>query len=172
MTNAANTSYEGRVTSSGTTRTLRPGPPQPSIPTRSGASPTTRTNRTDLQDLTSYLPMMVPIVVVSQILGRVMSATGRYKMFPILGGAFIASGTYLLSTMDANTSRLTTGLYTALFGAGLGFMMQMTVLIAQNSVELKDMGVASGAATLFRTLGGSVGVALFGSLLNRRITEA
>src|SRR6266496_2230171 len=54
MTNAANTSYEGRVTSSGTTRTLRPGPPQPSIPTRSGASPTTRTNRTDLQDLTSY----------------------------------------------------------------------------------------------------------------------
>jgi len=116
--------------------------------------------------------MMVPIVVVSQILGRVMSATGRYKMFPILGGAFIASGTYLLSTMDANTSRLTTGLYTALFGAGLGFMMQMTVLIAQNSVELKDMGVASGAATLFRTLGGSVGVALFGSLLNRRITEA
>ncbi len=118
------------------------------------------------------LPMMVPIVVVSQILGRVMSATGRYKMFPILGGAFIASGTYLLSTMDANTSRLTTGLYTALFGAGLGFMMQMTVLIAQNSVELKDMGVASGAATLFRTLGGSVGVALFGSLLNRRITEA
>src|SRR6266498_2500711 len=58
MTNAANTSYEGRVTSSGTTRTLRPGPPQPSIPTRSGASPTTRTNRTDLQDLTSYCAVM------------------------------------------------------------------------------------------------------------------
>lgn len=117
------------------------------------------------------LPMMVPIVIVSQILGRVISTTGRYKIFPILGGAFIAVGTFLLSTMDTSTSRVTAGIYMAVLGAGLGFLMQMTVLIAQNSVELKDMGVASGASTLFRTLGGSFGVALFGALFNRKIAD-
>ncbi|MHA6765318.1 MDR family MFS transporter [Streptacidiphilus sp. PAMC 29251] len=115
------------------------------------------------------LPMMIPIVIVSQIVGRVMSKTGRYKVFPILGAAFLTAGCVLLSTMDTSTGRLTAGLYMALLGAGMGFLMQMVVLIAQNSVELKDMGAASGASTLFRTLGGSFGVALFGALFNRQI---
>ncbi len=110
------------------------------------------------------LPMMIPVVLVSQIAGRVMSATGRYKVFPVLGAAFATTGTALLSTMDADTSRTVTGCYMALVGIGLGFMMQMATTIAQNSVEMRDMGAASAGTNLFRTLGGSIGVAVFGSL--------
>ncbi|QNA78373.1 MFS transporter [Streptomyces sp. So13.3] len=115
------------------------------------------------------LPMMIPIVLVSQVAGRVMSKTGKYKVFPILGAACLTLGSVLLSTMDTSTGRATACLYMAVLGAGLGFLMQMVMLIAQNSVELKDMGAASGASTLFRTLGGSFGVALFGALFNRHI---
>ncbi|MEZ0088958.1 MDR family MFS transporter [Streptacidiphilus sp. EB129] len=116
------------------------------------------------------LPMMIPIILVSQIVGRVMAATGRYKVFPILGAGLLSVGSFLLSTTDTSTGRLTAGLFMAVFGAGLGFLMQMVVMIAQNSAELKDMGAVSGAATLFRTLGGSAGVALFGALFNRRVS--
>jgi hypothetical protein len=79
-------------------------------------------------------------------------------------------GSLLLSTMGTGTSRLTSGIFMALLGAGMGFLMQITMLVAQNSVELKDMGVASSTATLFRTIGGSFGVALFGALFNDRVT--
>lgn len=114
------------------------------------------------------LPMMVPIIVVSQIAGRIMSKTGRYKMFPILGGLCLTAGSIALATMGNDTGRFEAGVYMVVFGAGLGFLMQMTVLIAQNSVEMKDIGAASGVSTLFRTLGGSFGVALFGALFNHR----
>ncbi|WP_405492451.1 MDR family MFS transporter [Nocardia sp. NBC_00511] len=118
------------------------------------------------------LPMMVPIIVVSQIAGRVMSKTGRYKVFPILGGVLLTAGSIALATVGTGTSRLESSIYMALLGAGMGFLMQMTVLIAQNSVQMKDIGAASGVSTLFRTLGGSFGVALFGALFNRQITGA
>ncbi|MEC3953989.1 MDR family MFS transporter [Nocardia sp. CDC153] len=115
------------------------------------------------------LPMMVPIIVVSQLAGRVMSKTGRYKVFPIAGGVLLTAGSIALATMDTDTSRFTAGVYMAMLGAGMGFLMQMTVLIAQNSVAMKDIGAASGVQTLFRTLGGSFGVALFGALFNRQV---
>ncbi|MFB7716916.1 MDR family MFS transporter [Nocardia sp. NPDC056100] len=118
------------------------------------------------------LPMMVPVIVVSQIAGRVMSRTGRYKVFPILGALFLTAGSIAMATVDTGTSRLTSGSYMVLLGAGMGFLMQMTMLIAQNSVAMKDIGAASGVSTLFRTLGGSFGVALFGALFNRQLTAA
>ncbi|GAB2552406.1 MDR family MFS transporter [Nocardia heshunensis] len=116
------------------------------------------------------LPMMVPIIVVSQIAGKVMSKTGKYKMFPVAGAALLTAGSIALATMGTDTSRFTAGLYMAMLGAGMGFLMQMTVMIAQNSVQMKDIGAASGVSTLFRTLGGSFGVALFGALFNRQVT--
>ncbi|MEU9021092.1 MDR family MFS transporter [Actinomadura sp. NPDC048394] len=115
------------------------------------------------------LPMMAPVVLVSQIGGRVMSATGRYKLFPVLGTASMTAGLLLLSTMDASTPRALTGCYMALVGVGMGFLTQMVTTIAQNSVEMRDMGAGSAAITLFRTIGGSVGVAVFGSLFNRAV---
>ncbi|MFI6316290.1 MDR family MFS transporter [Nonomuraea sp. NPDC050556] len=113
------------------------------------------------------LPMMVPIALVSNVAGKVMSRTGRYKIFPILGAGFLTVGCALLATMGTATSPALTGAYSALVGVGLGFLMQMTTTLAQNSVEMRDLGVASAAVTLFRTIGGSLGVAVFGSLFTR-----
>ncbi|WP_251093513.1 DHA2 family efflux MFS transporter permease subunit [Streptomyces sp. Caat 7-52] len=115
------------------------------------------------------LPMMLPVVLASNLAGKVMSRTGRYKVFPVLGTLLLTAGALLLATMDTGTSRLTAGCAMALLGLGLGFTMQMATTIAQNSVGLADMGAASAAANLFRTLGGSLGVAVFGSLFARAV---
>ncbi|MER5883370.1 MDR family MFS transporter [Streptomyces sp. NPDC001941] len=115
------------------------------------------------------LPMMVPVVIVSTLAGKVMSATGRYKVFPVLGTAFLTAGMGLLATMDAGTPRLLTSAYMVLVGIGLGFTLQMAGTIAQNSVGMRDMGAAMSAVNLSRTLGGSLGVAVFGSLFARAV---
>ncbi|MET9466844.1 MDR family MFS transporter [Streptomyces sp. NPDC006544] len=117
------------------------------------------------------LPMLLSMMVVSLISGRVTTNTGKYKIFPIVGGGLMVAGLFLLATMDTGTTRLMSGVYMAVLGAGLGFLMQITMLVAQNSVEMKDMGVASSSATLFRTLGGSFGVALMGSLFTSQVTD-
>jgi hypothetical protein len=80
-------------------------------------------------------------------------------------------GLYLLSLMDTDTTRLTSGIYMAVLGLGMGCLMQVTMLVAQNSVEMKDMGVASSSTTLFRTLGSSFGVAIMGALFNHRVQD-
>ncbi|MFD9561705.1 MDR family MFS transporter [Streptomyces sp. NPDC059994] len=115
------------------------------------------------------LPLMLPIVLAAQLVGRVTTKTGKYKIFPVVGTAGIVLGLSLLSTMDTSTSRPTSSLYMAVLGTGLGLVMQIPMTIAQNSVEMKDMGVASASSTMFRTVGGSFGVALFGSLFARQV---
>ncbi|MEV0281837.1 MDR family MFS transporter [Streptomyces sp. NPDC050610] len=117
------------------------------------------------------LPMLLSMMTVSLIAGRVTTNTGKYKMFPIMGGALITVGLVLLAQMDTGTSRFTSGVYMAVLGAGMGFLMQMTMLIAQNSVEMKDMGVGSSSATLFRTIGGSFGVAIFGAIFTHQVQD-
>ncbi|RII16968.1 Multidrug resistance protein 3 [Streptomyces sp. YIM 130001] len=115
------------------------------------------------------LPMMAGTVVASTVAGKVMAKTGRYKVFPVVGAASLAIGMGLLSTMDITTSRFTTSAYMVLVGIGTGFTIQMANTIAQNAVGLRDMGAASAATSLFRTLGGSLGVAVFGSLFTRAV---
>ncbi|MCX5194687.1 MFS transporter [Streptomyces sp. NBC_00249] len=117
------------------------------------------------------LPMLLSMMAVSLVAGRITTSSGKYKVFPIVGGALMVVGLFLLATMDTGTTRLVSGLYMAVLGAGLGFLMQITMLVAQNSVDMKDMGVASSSATLFRTLGGSFGVALMGSLFTSQVTD-
>jgi EmrB/QacA subfamily drug resistance transporter len=117
------------------------------------------------------LPMMISAMVVSLFVGQVITKTGRYKAFPVIGGIIMAFGTWLLSTQDMETSRLTTGAFIAVLGLGMGFLMQTTMLIAQNSVEQKDLGVASSAATFFRSIGGSFGVSLFGAIFTSGLTS-
>jgi EmrB/QacA subfamily drug resistance transporter len=117
------------------------------------------------------LPMLGAMLVTSMVAGRVTTSTGRYKVFPIVGSALMVVGLYLLSLMDTDTSRLTSGVYMAVVGAGMGCLMQVTMLVAQNSVEMKDMGVASSSTTLFRTLGSSFGVAIMGALFNNRVQD-
>ncbi|MFF4044445.1 MDR family MFS transporter [Streptomyces sp. NPDC001816] len=117
------------------------------------------------------LPMLGAMLVTSMVAGRVTTGSGRYKIFPILGGALMIVGLYLLSLMDTDTTRLTSGIYMAVLGLGMGCLMQVTMLVAQNSVEMKDMGVASSSTTLFRTLGSSFGVAIMGALFNHRVQD-
>ncbi|OIJ90625.1 MDR family MFS transporter [Streptomyces colonosanans] len=117
------------------------------------------------------LPMLGAMLVVSMIAGRVTTNSGRYKAFPVVGSALMIIGLFLLAQMDTGTSRVTSGVYMAVLGAGMGFLMQITMLVAQNSVEMKDMGVASSSTTLFRTLGSSFGVAIMGALFNNRVQD-
>jgi EmrB/QacA subfamily drug resistance transporter len=115
------------------------------------------------------LPMMGAAMVVSLFVGQAITRTGKYKIFPIIGGVGMTFGMYLLSTQDVDTSRAQTGLFIAVLGLGMGFLMQTTLLIAQNSVEQKDLGVASSAATFFRSIGGSFGVSMFGAVFNHQL---
>ncbi|MEV6979260.1 MDR family MFS transporter [Kitasatospora sp. NPDC093806] len=117
------------------------------------------------------MPMMFGMLVISLVVGQAVTKTGKYRIYPILGTIVMAVGMVLLSTLSTDTSGFTSACWMVVLGAGMGFLMQITMLVAQNSVELKDMGVASSTATLFRTIGGSFGVALFGALFNSRVTE-
>ncbi|GAA2104878.1 MDR family MFS transporter [Streptomyces albiaxialis] len=117
------------------------------------------------------LPVLLPMMFVSVVTGRRTTTTGKYRAYPIIGGALIPIGLFLLAQMDVGTSRVTSGLYMVVLGAGMGFLMQLTMLIAQNSVEIKDMGVASSTATLFRTIGGSFGVALMGTIFATQVED-
>ena len=101
----------------------------------------------------------------------ITSGTGRYKAFPVAGGALMLAGMLLLSSMDTSTSRTEAALYMAVLGAGLGCLLQVVMLVSQNSVDVRDIGVASAAITLFRMLGRSFGVAVMGALFNRRVLE-
>jgi EmrB/QacA subfamily drug resistance transporter len=117
-------------------------------------------------------PMMLGVTVTSIVAGQVTTKTGRYKVFPILGGGIMAVGMFLLSGLDTGTTRLESALFYVVLGLGMGFLMQMVSLIAQNSVEQKDMGVASSARMFFQQIGGSLGVAAFGALFARQLTES
>jgi len=115
------------------------------------------------------LPMMGAAMVISLFVGQTITRTGRYKAFPIVGGVVMAVAMFLLSRMDTHTSRAQTALFIAVLGTGMGFLMQTTMLIAQNSVDQKDLGVSSSAATFFRSIGGSFGVSLFGAVFNHQL---
>ena len=117
-------------------------------------------------------PMMLGVTVTSIVAGQVTTRTGRYKIFPILGGAIMGVGMYLLTGLGISTTKTTLAIYYVVLGLGMGFLMQMVSLIAQNSVQQKDMGVASSARMFFQQIGGSLGVAAFGAVFARRLTES
>jgi EmrB/QacA subfamily drug resistance transporter len=117
-------------------------------------------------------PMMLGVTVTSIVAGQVTTRTGRYKAFPILGGAIMTAGLYLLTGLGIGTSILTSALFYVVLGLGMGFLMQMVSLIGQNSVEQRDMGVASSARMFFQQIGGSLGVAAFGALFARQLTSS
>ena len=117
-------------------------------------------------------PMMLGVTVTSIVAGQVTTRTGRYKIFPILGGAIMGLGLFLLTNLDVHTTKLASAFYYVVLGLGMGFLMQMVSLIAQNSVEQRDMGVASSARMFFQQIGGSLGVAAFGAVFARKLTES
>jgi EmrB/QacA subfamily drug resistance transporter len=110
------------------------------------------------------LPMMAGVLSTSIVSGRVISKIGKYRFFPIAGTALMAISMLLLSTLQLVTPLRTMYLYMLLLGLGLGMVMQVLVLAVQNAVHFKNIGVATSGATLFRSIGGSVGVATFGAI--------
>ncbi len=117
-------------------------------------------------------PMMIGVTITSIVAGQVTTRTGKYKIFPVLGGAIMGAGMFLLAHLGVDTTRTTSAIYYVVLGLGMGFLMQMVSLIAQNSVQQRDMGVASSARMFFQQIGGSLGVAAFGAVFARRLTES
>ncbi|MEU0006764.1 MFS transporter [Streptomyces sp. NPDC006314] len=118
------------------------------------------------------LPMMAGIVGASIIGGQLISHTGRYKVFPVLGGALSAVGMWLLSRLEADTPRLHYSIWMAVLGAGIGLVMPVLILAVQNSVRPADLGTATSANNYFRQIGGSVGAAVFGTLFTDRLGDS
>ena len=110
------------------------------------------------------LPLMGGVLSSSIVSGRIISRIGRYRMFPIAGTAVACLGLMLLGSLRVDASLAVLYLYAGVLGLGLGMVMQVLVLAVQNSVEARHMGVATSGATLFRSIGGSVGVAMFGAI--------
>jgi EmrB/QacA subfamily drug resistance transporter len=117
------------------------------------------------------LPLMAGLMFSSITSGRIITRTGRYKVFPVAGTLIIAIGLYLLSTMHVGTSKLTSSLYMVVLGLGIGMIIQVMVLAVQNSVEHRDLGTATATETFSRSMGGAFGVAVFGAILTNRLAH-
>jgi EmrB/QacA subfamily drug resistance transporter len=115
------------------------------------------------------VPLMVGLLAASIGSGQLISRTGRYKRFPIAGTAIAAVGLLLLSGLRPDTGSLEAGAYMLVLGVGLGFTMQVLVLAAQNAVPYSQLGVATSSATLFRSIGGSLGTAILGAIFANRL---
>ncbi len=118
------------------------------------------------------LPLMLAMVAMMFVGGAVVARTGRYRIFPLLGGVFITAGMLVLLVVDADTNTLLGALLAVLVGIGVGALMQNTVVITMNSVEPRDIGTASGVTTLARIIGGSLGVALLGAVYTSRLRDS
>lgn len=111
------------------------------------------------------LPLVAGMMISSLGAGRLIARTGRYKIFPVIGSVLMLIGMALMTRVGADTVLWQTDIYMVIFGVGLGLNMQSLVLAMQNSVPAKDMGVASAASSFFRSVGGTLGTAIFLSIL-------
>ena len=114
------------------------------------------------------VPLMAGLTASSTITGRRITATGRYRIYPIVGTGLCMVGVALLSRMGTDTTRVYSSVSMAVVGFGVGMTMPTLSLAAQNAVSGRDLGVVTSATTFFRSLGGALGVALFGAVLNAR----
>ncbi|HBU95521.1 MAG TPA: EmrB/QacA family drug resistance transporter, partial [Leclercia adecarboxylata] len=110
------------------------------------------------------IPLMGGLLLTSIISGRIISRTGKYRLFPILGTLLGVIGMALLTRITIDSPVWQLYLFTGVLGAGLGLVMQVLVLAVQNSVSADQYGVATSGVTLFRSIGGAIGVALFGAV--------
>jgi len=117
------------------------------------------------------IPFMIGIVAMSIVSGKMITKHGHYKRFPIIGLALMTVGLAMLSTLTESTPFWQLSIYSILIGAGLGFSMQTIVIALQNAVDFKDLGVATSANTFFRSIGATMGVALFGTVYASRLAH-
>ncbi|HEY2578920.1 MAG TPA: MFS transporter, partial [Streptosporangiaceae bacterium] len=115
------------------------------------------------------LPQVIGLLITSVGSGQLISRFGHYKPFPIAGTALLSVSLFLLSMMSTDTSSLVTNIYFFLFGLSLGLILQVLVIAVQNATDYADLGAATSGATFFRSIGGSFGVAIFGSIFSNRL---
>jgi EmrB/QacA subfamily drug resistance transporter len=118
----------------------------------------------------ALLPAMVGIFATSIPAGQLISKTGRYKVFPVIGAVLLTLSLLGLSRLGADTPYWRVAIPIFLLGAGLGLTMQTILTAIQNAVDYGDLGTATGATTFFRQIGGAIGAAAFGAVLSSRLT--
>ncbi|MEU8208114.1 MDR family MFS transporter [Micromonospora sp. NPDC049044] len=128
-----------------------------------GASPT--------QSGLLMLPMMAGIIITSILTGRAMTRIGRYKWFPVAGSVTLLVGMFLFTRLEVSTSLWVAFGFMVVIGVGLGLCMQSLILAVQNAVSIRDLGAGTSSATFFRSLGGSFGVAILGTVLSSRLAS-
>jgi MFS family permease len=126
------------------------------LQTTTGASPT--------QAGLLLIPMMLGITLSTTVSGRSIARTGRYKRFPIAGLALMTGALLLLAALAGEPSRVATGIGIAVFGLGFGMVTQVLIVAVQNSVDRRELGIATATTGFFRALGGAVGAAVLGAV--------
>jgi EmrB/QacA subfamily drug resistance transporter len=117
------------------------------------------------------IPMIAGVLVSSIVIGQVISRTGVWKRYMVIGSVLLTIGLALMGTIRYDTSFWLVFLYMFIMGSGVGMVMQNLVLIVQNAVDPRQIGVASASVAFFRSLGGTIGVAVMGAVLGNRITS-
>jgi EmrB/QacA subfamily drug resistance transporter len=117
------------------------------------------------------IPMMAGVLIASTVIGALVSRRGKWKGFMVAGGVFMIIGSILLSQLQYDTNYWYVGVAMFALGAGVGMLMQNLVLVVQNTTEVRNLGVATSAVTFFRSLGGTIGVAVMGSILGTVVAQ-
>jgi EmrB/QacA subfamily drug resistance transporter len=117
------------------------------------------------------IPMMGGLLIASTFFGNLISRRGKWKAIMVSGSVLVLAGSVLLGTLRFDTSLVLVGVYMFILGAGVGMIMQNLVLVVQNSIEVKNLGVATSAVTFFRSLGGTIGVSVLGSVLGTFVAQ-
>jgi EmrB/QacA subfamily drug resistance transporter len=118
------------------------------------------------------LPLMLALMIGSLVVGRLTTRTGRYKIYPVAGTIVATGGLWLMSTMQPDTSRLVSSAWMIILGVGIGATLPVLTIAVQNTVELRDLGSGTASVNFFRTLGSTIGVAVFGAVLTRQLDDA
>ncbi len=124
---------------------------------------------TPTQSGLALLPAVVGIFSTSITAGQLISRTGRYKIYPVLGGLILIFAMLGLTRLSAHTPYWQVAIAVYVWGAGIGLTMQTILTAVQNAVDYRDLGTATGAVTFFRQIGGAIGAAAFGAMLSSRL---
>jgi MFS family permease len=117
------------------------------------------------------MPMMMGLVVASTMAGQIITRTGRYRLLVILGGIVLAGGMYLMSRMDEGTAHMVAVRNMVIVGLGLGINMPILGLVVQNVMSYRLLGVATSSVQFFRQIGGTLGIAIFGTLVTTHLRD-
>ncbi|UOD82228.1 MDR family MFS transporter [Paenarthrobacter ureafaciens] len=117
------------------------------------------------------LPMIAGNLIGSVASGILISRFGKWKRFLIAGSVLLIGGLAFAGTMDHTTELWLVAIYTAVFGLGLGMLMQNLVLAVQNTVRATDIGTASASVAFFRSVGGAIGVSVLGAIMSNHVKD-